>query len=153
MHDLDSRSQKCIDTKKAHISFNSAWIVMKFGTLVDALNTFNSNSDRFLKIQNGRFYGATHFGAKCQFLKHNRYHYYSSKSPHFDSEGFQNSFQICCYYDGCRVSAAILDFSTISYQNLLLFAKLHYTPSVIYRGWKLLQQVTISEIRLKKQIL
>ena len=78
VHDLDSRSQKCIDTKEAHISFNSAWIFMKFGTLVDALNTFNSSSDRFLKIQNGRFYGETRYGIKCQFLNGNRYHSHSS---------------------------------------------------------------------------
>ena len=68
VHDLDTRSPKCIDLKKPHISFNNAWIWMKFGTLVDALNTFNLSSDRFIKIQNGRFHGGTHFGKNVDFL-------------------------------------------------------------------------------------
>ena len=38
-------------------------------------------------------------------------------------------------------------------QKFVTFSKLHYTPTVIYRDWKLLQKVTIVENFLKNQIL
>ena len=37
----------------SHISFNNAWIGMKFGIQVEGQNIFNLSSDRFLNIQNG----------------------------------------------------------------------------------------------------
>ena len=124
---------------KVHTSLKTSYLlfyarflhsVCRFWNLVSGQNFFchafflcgRSVHDRFYNMYFSNF-APLPFYSKSEFvnLKEIFYQLIWFLSPHYYSQGFQNSFQIRFNYDGCRVTAAILDFTTISYQNWWFF--------------------------------